>query len=545
MGWCGRKIAGQVLGAIVGVGIGLLLVELFILSDAGGELEFIERPFVDGVDVSYAGKYQEHPRVQRLLARAGALRRAALQRVVRRTGLAVVDAEAIVLSFREAADDFVHKAVSRRAASPDGVLQLCEIGLERLVVGCLDIDRTLTHELTHAVMRQAMGDRYGELPRWFREGAAVWAAGQLEAKVRLEVARRIMRGQEPASVLDGLAGERIDGSNYLDEGFVFDLLQRRHGVAGVQRVLERVVVAGAAHDAALEAVTGVPLAEFMARSRRHGAAAIEAMLRDSGAEALAAAVARRRAGDAAGAGRQLRALLQRHPDSFLVQPARFLLATLSYDATAPEATLAALEALIAEGSAYPWLATKAAYIRARRLLLAGHYGRAAQAFAGFIRDYAWNGPARMAEARCNLAEALIGAGRPGPAVELIRPALRHLQPAQADNTRAMLRDALRLLDGDGAGAAARRFAADASYARMGTYADYPRLAEQCRVDADCVVVGLPRCRTGCRPGPCGAVERRRRAALNRAVKSRYLAMLEDRARAVCSQGRCVLGGPDG
>ncbi len=537
-----KKIAGQVLGLIVGVGIGLLLLDLFVLSDAGGGLEFIERPFVDGVDASYAGKYQDHPEVKRLLALAGDLRRAALQRVVRRTGLAVIDADAIVLSFRDASDEFVHKAVSRRVSSPDGVLQLCEIGLERFVTGCLDIERTLTHEFSHAVMRQAMKDRYGELPRWFREGAAVWTAEQLDAKVRLEVARRIMRGKDPASALDGLAGERIDGTNYLDEGFVFALLERRHGMAGVQRVLERVVVAGEDHNAALESVTGVPVAEFITRSQRHGAAYLETILRDSGSDTFAAAVARRKADDDAAGIRHLRSLLQRHPDSFLVQPALFLLATLVYDAHAPEATLAGLDALIAEGTDYPWLATKAAYIRARRLLMAGHYGRAVQAFEQFIRDYAWNGPARMADARCNLAAAWIGAGRPGRAVELIRPSLRHLQPAQAENTRAMLRDALRMLDGDGAaaradagdGASWRDFEARAAYARMGTYADYERLAAQCRANADCVVVTLP----GCRPGPSGRIDRQARAAVNREVKSRYLAMLRDRARAACAGVVC-------
>ena len=64
-------------------------------------------------------------------------------------------------------------------------------------------------------------------------------------------------------------------------------------------------------------------------------------------------------------------------------------------------------------------------------------------------------------------------------------------------------------------------------------------ARACRVDADCVLVHLPRCQGGCRPGPCGTIAHDELAAVNRALRDRYLARLEQRERAACRDIICL------
>ncbi len=68
---------------------------------------------------------------------------------------------------------------------------------EHLVLGRYDVDALLRHEVFHVVHRRALGaHKFAKTPRWAREGAAMYVAGQAPARLAVLAVHAVRTGRE-------------------------------------------------------------------------------------------------------------------------------------------------------------------------------------------------------------------------------------------------------------------------------------------------------------------------------------------------------------
>jgi TolA-binding protein len=195
------------------------------------------------------------------------------------------------------------------------------------------------HEAAHAVLASSLGpDRHDAVPRWFREGIAVWFAGEGRARVDEMIAGNLIEGRAASAFLAGLpargeadeaGGARVTHA----EAFLAVLwLERRAGgeglaaiataAAGGSDVIERIEkVAGLAFDGARALALDFARAEVRRRIGEEAEALFRTSLRlreESRGEEAAAA---------------WRSLLSRDPAGPLVPTLLYLLARAGVDGT--------------------------------------------------------------------------------------------------------------------------------------------------------------------------------------------------------------------
>jgi len=124
----------------------------------------------------------------------------------------------------------------------------------------MDFDRIFYHEMTHAVLNDAVGGNAAlRIPRWVQEGLAQWVSGEGPGRVA-EAGQTVRRSQ--ASVLladlDGPAYGRSYPQYYLAIQYIYD----RHSVNSVE-ALVRNLIAGQSLTQALEDATGLGTQRFL------------------------------------------------------------------------------------------------------------------------------------------------------------------------------------------------------------------------------------------------------------------------------------------
>lgn len=170
--------------------------------------------FLPGVLVTpYQGRYQNHEVVRPILERAETLRAMAIKKAVGKIGIQPPLPENIILRFVDTAN--MPNTATKKI---DGhLIQVVTIPFDVVVQNNISLEETLHHEMVHAVMRNAMGCRYHDLPKWFREGIAVWAAGQTQEKLAVNMATLPFRLRENENLLDGLERDNHDETDYFED----------------------------------------------------------------------------------------------------------------------------------------------------------------------------------------------------------------------------------------------------------------------------------------------------------------------------------------
>jgi hypothetical protein len=186
------------------------------------------------------GKYDDDPRLARILARLPAQRTAARAFLARRLGLEVPEFEVRV---EDAAGSTIHAETRLVGGKPVVVLKA-----EFLLLGMIDVSRTLVHEYFHCLHRTRIGEtRYAKVPAWAREGAALYVAEQTEgrAEMLVSVVVRDPLVTEPLErLLDGLAGPH-DLYDYFEDAAAFAALGPERGLALARALLDEADVARA------------------------------------------------------------------------------------------------------------------------------------------------------------------------------------------------------------------------------------------------------------------------------------------------------------
>ena len=217
-------------------------------------------------------KYQDDPRFQTLQAAYPAIWRRAWIRVRTALGLRYQDygPGRITMTLKDLprqtrGADFANTGGGRGA-------QNMMFRVEHLMSGLMSWETILTHELTHAVLRHCLGVAHNRLPSWTRESLAAWVAGQGPVETGWILGRAlgtddplIQRGQ---SLINGLAGERHQGSDVLEDILTVECLHRTVGQATFSRWV-KALADGAEASRALEQTTGMKWAEFCEQAQRY------------------------------------------------------------------------------------------------------------------------------------------------------------------------------------------------------------------------------------------------------------------------------------
>lgn len=365
-----------------------------------------------GVVKGYAGKYLGDGRLQRARESLPALVEKGYGALQERLGLDLRGRAAVLFQFEDAGDkgrggtrgnSF---AVCRKGAPATVILFYTEY----VVLSPEDFEGRVVHELKHAGFRGLMGQRYLELPRWVREGLAVWGAGQTEGRVLSILSNEVFSGKDPMALLNGIVTGR-SFSDYMEDALAVAWLEE--GRPGAVARFCRLLSEGAGAEEAFAEAAGLPWDEAIAQADAacrgrvasllgEGWPAYRALREDgfdaqrAGPEALASWL------EAEGIER-FASWLEAHPDHPLAPNARYRLGKACVLAGRHEEGRRWLQRVLEGDFLRSTVCDDAALWIATSFEREGKDGQARDAFGILLRDYSWSKAAAKARDRFDAA----------------------------------------------------------------------------------------------------------------------------------------------
>jgi TolA-binding protein len=253
----------------------------------------------------------------------------------------------------------------------------------------------VAHEASHAAMASAIGsrDRYEAIPRWFREGVAVWFAGEGKTRVDEMIAGSLLAGGAASAFLAGIpgSGKGEAGGDRVTHAEAFLALlwfERRLGEEG----LKTLIAAAAKGEDVIrktEDLTGLRLEAARALALDSSREEVRRRIDAAEAERFGASLRLRAEGRGEEAAIAWRSLLDKHPEGPLVPTLLYFLARAGLDGTVGEEAAAEagrrLDRLLALPGA-PWRA-EALILQGERLRARGDVPAAARAWREVLEAY--------------------------------------------------------------------------------------------------------------------------------------------------------------
>ncbi|MCU0722681.1 MAG: tetratricopeptide repeat protein [Planctomycetes bacterium] len=379
----------------------LALIEPKLEADASGLVR------------GYAGKYAADARFRAAAAAVPRLRGEAFAAIAERLGADLREGAEVLYRFEDAGfeDRKGLRGNAMTAAVRGRPVTLVTFFAEYVVLCPEDFRQRFVHETKHAAFRSRMGQAYVSLPKWVREGLAVWAAGQLPDRMRAILSDQVFSGGDPLKVLDGIGAKGHDTSDYLQDALAFEWLEGLR--AGAVKEFAKRILAGEDPAAALSGVAGLPPADAFRAADAHARARVLAalgpgyeafrVLRDAGAGAQAKGASAVRAWLDGGAAAALEKWLETHPGHPLEPNARYLLGKCLVLAGSCAEGRARLGRIVAEDFLRTSICDDAAYWIARSYETEANSEAAAAAFGVYLRDYSWSKKARELKDRYPIA----------------------------------------------------------------------------------------------------------------------------------------------
>lgn len=222
----------------------------------------------------YEGKYKKSARLLRFAKHLPKYQSRALKLIKKRLGIIPEDNILIKVVFKDAIEagaktiqTFRGPAFSTFWDDDEGKIVIL-LRTEFLVNRRYDPREELTHEMAHAVMRERMiRNDYAALPRWLREGLALWAAGQVES--RIQVAAKSIDGRKSqASLFAGLETGTHTIDRYAEDVLAIEYIAGRQGNKRIKRLVG-MLVNGVHPHKAVEIVADRRWQSFKVECRRY------------------------------------------------------------------------------------------------------------------------------------------------------------------------------------------------------------------------------------------------------------------------------------
>jgi tetratricopeptide (TPR) repeat protein len=230
------------------------------------------RAAADAAD-AYDGKFASEPRFVETFRALPETEKRALARIRERLGIAPDPKQPIEITLADALEaqppKWTRWTTSSFQVSEDDDAVRMRIHVEFIVNGRHDLQEEMTHEMTHAVQRSRMSrEAYASIPKWLREGIAMWVADQTEERVR-RLFTSARAWDDPVRLLPGLETGDHDLERYAEDALAFEFLLQRGGGAKAARRLVRLLEDGkGSHDAVAE-VSGLAWPVFRILAQAH------------------------------------------------------------------------------------------------------------------------------------------------------------------------------------------------------------------------------------------------------------------------------------
>ncbi|HUU00249.1 MAG TPA: hypothetical protein VM425_02275 [Myxococcota bacterium] len=291
----------------------------FVMSAPKSEsLPIVRLKILEGIDRSYTGRYANDPRFDELIGALQDMRERAISATRQRTGILFENTQSFVIRLVDA--DRPHFGASiRTVRGQSGRVNLISLSSEQLVSGVMDIQASLAHEFIHGVMREMMGsERYYAMPRWIREGFAVWGAGQLRERCKNLVAASFLDNLDARALVCEVGRSRYPADEYLTDAMLFEYVSQNHGTNAIKSLLAE-LMAGHDYTSAFESATGLSWNELTLRRESFAQMYLESVIFESGLVLFQDAGRLHETGDTPGAIQLLTRLVSGPYDS-LLQP---------------------------------------------------------------------------------------------------------------------------------------------------------------------------------------------------------------------------------
>ncbi len=350
----------------------------------------------DGIVQGYAGKYVGDVRLDRAQKALPGYMQQSLAQLRQTLGVDLAGKAAVLIEFKDKGfDRDTERAVTTTIAIDYKPVTLMTFYTEFVVVSDSDFRSRITHELKHAAFRGIMGQAYLNLPKWVREGLAVYGAGQTNDRICAVLGGRVFSGKDPRGVLDGIDDADHTSDDYVEDALAFEWLEKRK--TGAVAAFCKRLLAGEACDKLFAELSGLAFAPALQAASKAIAADIEARLGKAEKELVSlqdeqlAAASRKQDGKwATDFGiAKFSAWLEANPGHLLVPNARYRLARACIAAQDYAQGRKWLALVVADDERCT-LTDDAQYWIARSLELEGKTSEAEAAYGVLLRDYCWS-----------------------------------------------------------------------------------------------------------------------------------------------------------
>jgi len=223
-----------------------------------------------------SAKFSKGPRKAKLcsvLNELPSMRAQAFSAIESRLGITYTDSGSIKIKMVDAGEKLARGTgilTARRTTEKDphgGEVLVINLYNEYVLNGIVpEPAREIAHEMTHAVMRELMGrEAYVRLPRWLREGLALYVARQGEDRLSFIFANAAPA--HPHSHLNGLEGKH-SFNDYAEDYLAVLYIAQVRGKKALEDFVSLVVKELVPYREALERATGMKYHEFLAAAAR-------------------------------------------------------------------------------------------------------------------------------------------------------------------------------------------------------------------------------------------------------------------------------------
>jgi tetratricopeptide (TPR) repeat protein len=353
----------------------------------------------DGIDRGYEGKYVKDVRFLGALKRTPGYVEEAYAALKASLGVDLKGRADFVLRFQDTGANrqggLRGKANTFSRAGKPAVEIL--FYSEYLVLDEEEYRQRLAHEIKHAGFRTLMGQAYLNLPKWVREGLAVYGAGQLGDRMSHILSGEVFSGRDPVAVLDGIDDLNHDNSDYLEDSLAFEWLESRK--MGNVKAFCRRLVSGENPGKVFADLAGLPVKESMEEAGAHCLSRAEAalgegyrsflVLRKSNIDASRSGMASLKRWLAREGDGSYEGWLSSHRGHLLEPNARYRLGKALVIVGKYDQGRRWLSQVLGEDNRRSSIGDDAAYWIGLSFEREGREDKAREAFGAFLRDYSW------------------------------------------------------------------------------------------------------------------------------------------------------------
>lgn len=384
----------------------------------------------NGIDISYDGKYKDEHLYKDLLSKILDIRKKAFDTINKTLGLNYQDNKTVIIKFIDAQPIVIEPIktyeesafeVGTETTISNKKHQLITCALEYIFTKYKNIlQEELTHEIFHGVLRDLMGDSHELLPKWIREGLALYAVGQGEGRIHYLL---IYADGECEKLVNGLEGKHTL-EDYAEDYLAFDYIRSKFGEGEIKQFVNK-LIKGSNYRAALKELTNDDWETFQKNLRAHALKRLkEIATKDSFLQNYQEVHKKVEKKDYHAIISATEEILQKTPDDYLAANLKYYRAKAFSRLGKYQEAIKGFQEIVEKYSDKTGLDDEAKFYIGWCYYQQGKYEEAASELAVFVRDYPYASEKILAEGHFYLGFSLNQLGKTPEAKEVLSKAVR-------------------------------------------------------------------------------------------------------------------------